>query len=243
VGVILALVICAPVSGGHLSPSVTIAAALFKGFPPLKAVRYVIAQILGSFVACFAVYFQWHDQIKAVTHALEAQGVLDQINFTPHGIAGCFALYAPVGSSLGYVFLNEFVCVSTLCACGSPSRFLLSCQTFILGLVIWACVDPTNFYVPISFLPGTVALGYAMVIWGFGPVGLAANTARDVGGRMMAVAIWGTRASGGAYAAIAALTNILTTSLSLVFYEAVFADSSRGTSIWSFNLPCESHKY
>ena len=31
--------------------------------------------------------------------------------FTPQGPAGIFALYAPAGSKLGQVFLNEFVCV------------------------------------------------------------------------------------------------------------------------------------
>lgn len=45
---------------------------------------------------------------------------------------------------------------------------------------------------------------------------------------MMAVAIWGSKASGGAYAAIAALTNILATLIALVVYEAIFTDSSRG---------------
>lgn len=59
---------------------------------------------------------------------------------------------------------------------------------------------------------------------------VAANTARDVGGRLAAIAIWGTRASGGRYAAIAALTNILATVLSYAFYEFVFKDSNRGTS-------------
>ena len=104
-------------SGAHLSPGITIAATIFKGFPPLKAVRYIIAQILGAFVACLVVYAQYHEQIKTLSGALEAEGVLDAINFTPQGIAGCFALYAPVGSSLGYVFFNEFICVSVFCFC------------------------------------------------------------------------------------------------------------------------------
>ena len=46
---------------------------------------------------------------------------------------------------------------------------------------------------------------------------------------MMAMAIWGTKASGGTYGAIAALTNILATGVALIVYEAIFADSSRGT--------------
>jgi hypothetical protein len=59
---------------------------------------------------------------------------------------------------------------------------------------------------------------------------VAANTARDVGGRLAAIAIWGTKANGGKYAAISALTNILATLLAYSFYEFVLKDSSRGTS-------------
>lgn len=59
---------------------------------------------------------------------------------------------------------------------------------------------------------------------------VAANTARDVGGRLAAIAIWGTKAGGGSYAAIAALTNILATMLAYSLYEFVLKDSSRGTS-------------
>ena len=57
---------------------------------------------------------------------------------------------------------------------------------------------------------------------------MAANTARDVGGRLAAIAIWGTRASGGKYAAIAALTNLLATVAAYAFYEFAFKDSNRG---------------
>ena len=59
---------------------------------------------------------------------------------------------------------------------------------------------------------------------------VAANTARDLGGRLAAIAIWGTKANGGSYAAIAALTNIPATVLAYSFYEFVLKDSSRGTS-------------
>lgn len=57
---------------------------------------------------------------------------------------------------------------------------------------------------------------------------VAANTARDVGGRLVAITIWGTRANGGRYAAIAALTNIVATVAAYALYEFVFKDSSRG---------------
>lgn len=43
------------------------------------------------------------------------------------------------------------------------------------------------------------------------------------------MAIWGTPAAGGSYAAIAALTNIPATILAASFHEFILADSSRGT--------------
>ena len=56
---------------------------------------------------------------------------------------------------------------------------------------------------------------------------VATNAARDVGARLMALTIWGLPASGGSYAAIAALTNIPATLLAVAFYEFILADSSR----------------
>ncbi len=61
---------------------------------------------------------------------------------------------------------------------------------------------------------------------------VAANSARDVGARLMALTIWGTRAGGGPYAALAALTNIPATILGALFYEFILMDSSRG-KLWS----------
>jgi hypothetical protein len=57
---------------------------------------------------------------------------------------------------------------------------------------------------------------------------VAANTGRDLGGRMVAIAVWGTRACGDSrYAAIAALTNIPATLLAVTVYETFLADSAR----------------
>lgn len=65
------------------------------------------------------------------------------------------------------------------------------------------------------------------MIWGYAPVGLSANAARDVGGRLVALAVWGPKAAGGAYSAIAALANIPATLAAAFFYEFFFADSAR----------------
>jgi len=209
IGILLALITCAPTSGGHFNPAVTITLTLFRGFPVRKAVRYIIFQLLGAYIAALLIYAQWHRTIKETEALLIAKGTWDAVNFTPQGLAGIFALYAPAGGNLSQILLNEFVC------------------DFAIGLTIWACMDPTNFLIPPSAGPWIVPLSYTMCIWGFAPVGLSTNAARDLGTRFAVMTIWGKQAAGGTYAAIAALTNIPATICAVLFYEFILTDSSR----------------
>ncbi|KAI9512105.1 aquaporin-like protein [Russula earlei] len=209
VGIVVALVVCTATSGGHFSPAVTIVHVIFNGFPPAKAIRYIIAQIFGGFLACLFVYWQWNTLIKDAEAALIKAGEYDTVNFSSLGPAGILALYVNPAAPLGLVFLNEFM------------------ADFFIGIVIAAVLDPTNFFAPPAAAPWIVGLTYGTAIWGFSANGLAANTARDVGGRLAAIAIWGTKASGGRYAAIAALTNIPATVAAYAFYELVLKDSNR----------------
>ncbi|KAK7435199.1 hypothetical protein VKT23_019769 [Stygiomarasmius scandens] len=206
-GIIFAVTLAAPVSGGHLNPGITIAFCLTKGFSPVKAIR----QILGGYIACLLIYVQYHDLIKSAEGALElaGPGTLDSVLFTPQGPAGAFGLYAPPGSNLGRIFLNEFVC------------------DVMIALVIWCCLDPTNLLVPPFAGPCVIGLVYAVAVWGFSVPGLATNTARDVGGRLAVLTIWGTKAGGGKYAALAALTNIPATLTAVTLYELFLGDSAR----------------
>ncbi|KAF8501655.1 aquaporin-like protein [Russula emetica] len=211
-GVVVALVVCTATSGGHFTPSVTVIHALFNGCPPAKAARLVKAKwrFLGAFIASWFVYWQWHTLIEDAEAALISAGVYDAENFSSSGVAGIFAFYANPKAPLAEVFLNEFV------------------SNFFIGTVIAACLDPTNLFSSPVAVPWIVGMTFGTTVWGFAMNGLASNTARDVGGRLVAISIWGTRASGGRYAAIAALTNIPATVAAYAFYEFTFKDSSRG---------------
>ncbi|KZS88134.1 aquaporin-like protein [Sistotremastrum niveocremeum HHB9708] len=209
IGIALAIIICSPTSGGHFNPCVTIAQAIFRGFPWSKVPRYILAQILGSFVAALCIYLQYRDLILELEAGLIAKGTYDQINFTPNGLAGIFALYQTPGRSLGYILVNEFII------------------DVMLAIVIWAIQDPTAFLCPPAMAPWVVAFAYAAAIWGYAPGDMSANSARDVGTRLMALCIWGKPAAGGAYAAIAALTNIPATMIGALIYEFILTDSAR----------------
>ncbi|KAJ8515657.1 hypothetical protein ONZ45_g6959 [Pleurotus djamor] len=208
-GILLAIGICSGTSGGHFNPCVSIAQVVYRGFPPWKAARYIVSQILGGYLACLLAYAQWRTLIIQAEEALAAAGALEGIQFTPLGTGGILALYATPGAPLGIVWVNEFV------------------TDFVLGLAIWACIDPTNVLIPPQAAPLTISFAYAAAIWSYSSPGLAANAARDVGGRLAALTIYGRKASGGSYAAIAALTSIPAMLLAVFVYETMLSDSDR----------------
>ncbi|KAJ7633598.1 aquaporin-like protein [Mycena polygramma] len=210
-GILLAITVCSATSGGHFNPAVTVSQLVFHRFPPLKGLRYIAAQILGGYIACGLVYVQYKTLILDAELALQTAGpaVYEATFYTPNGPGGIFALSLLPGSNLGRAFVNEFV------------------VDFVLGTVIFAALDPTNTLIPPSLGPILISLAYAVAIWSFSANGLAANAARDVGGRLVALSVWGLPAGGGAYAALAALTNIPATLLSCVVYELMLSDSDR----------------
>ncbi|KAJ6529688.1 aquaporin-like protein [Mycena capillaripes] len=210
-GILLAITVCSATSGGHFNPAITITQLVFHRFPPLKGLRYIIAQLLGGYIACLLVYVQYKTLIidAELTLAAAAPGVFEATFYTPNGPGGIFALSLPAGSNLGRAWVNEFV------------------VDFILGTVIFACLDPTNTLIPPAVGPMIISLAYAVAIWSFSANGLAANAARDLGGRFTALTVWGMPAAGGSYAAIAALTNIPATLLAHVVYELMLTDSDR----------------
>lgn len=83
--------------------------------------RYIIAQILGAYIGCALIYAQYKVLIVECEGALKLAGKYDALQFTPSGLAGIFALYALPGSSLGRIFLNEFVTVSPSKCCPNQS--------------------------------------------------------------------------------------------------------------------------
>ena len=106
-GIVVALVVAAHASGGHFNPAVTVSFAIFRGFPWRKVPYFIVAQVFGAYCASMIVYGSWRPAILAVEAGLYEVGK-ESVIFTQRGTAGIFALYAPVDSPLGWVFLNEF---------------------------------------------------------------------------------------------------------------------------------------
>ncbi|KAI6714880.1 hypothetical protein JHW43_002534 [Diplocarpon mali] len=204
VGIAFAIIVCGPTSGGHFNPAITICFALWQGFPWSKVPRYILAQILGSFLAGLLLVGQYWSEISALAVKFRAEGMSPNSLGGPGSILCSFP--ATTQTNYGGLFFIEFFVDS------------------FIGLIIWAVLDPANPFVTPASAPFVIGLAYANMVWGFANVTISTNLARDLGTRMVAAIFWGRDAFGD-YAAIAILVNVPATIFATLVYETILRDS------------------
>jgi len=206
-GIAFAIITCAPVSGGHFNPAITICFAIWQGFPWRKVPHYIFSQILGAFIAGLVLMGCYWPEIKALRDA----------NLAAHGTA---------------VFNGG--AASILCVFPNPNQtnqgFLFFQEFFVdafIGIIIWTCLDPSNPFVTPATVPFTIGLAYAAMIWGFAANTISTNLARDIGTRFVAAIFFGREAftSDNGYSWISILVNIPATIFATTFYEIFIRDS------------------
>lgn len=203
-GIAFAIIIFAPVSGGHFNPAVTICLAIWLGFPWKKVPHYLFAQIFGSFMAGLMLVGQYHPQMTALAAELTAKGISPNSLGGPGSILCAFP--AVTETNLGYLFFLEFFVDS------------------FIGIVIWAALDPSNPFLVPTAVPFVIGLAYANMIWGFANATLSTNLARDLGTRMVAAIFFGKDAF-NRYSPIAIFANIPATIFATCIYECFIRDS------------------
>jgi MIP family channel proteins len=169
-GVVMGCYVSAGVSGAHLNPAVTLAAAVHRGFPWRKVGPYVVGQFAGAFVAAAVVYLTYREGLTAF------DGGVRQV-LGPQGTAGIFATYPqPYLTTFPGGFIDQVV------------------GTAILIGVIFGITDTRNAPAPAGLAPVIVGLLVVGIGMAFGVnCGYAINPARDLGPRMFtALAGWGT---------------------------------------------------
>ncbi|RMZ82361.1 hypothetical protein DV737_g2103, partial [Chaetothyriales sp. CBS 132003] len=206
-GIAFAIITCAPVSGGHFNPAITLCFAIWQGFPWKKVLPYLFSQIFGAFLAGLMLIGCYWPEIQA------AKAVNIAAHGTVHFNGGVASILCPYPNSgqtnLGYLFFQEFFTVS------------------FISVVIWACLDPANPFVNPASVPFTIGLAYGAIIWGFGANTISTNLARDLGTRIVAAIFFGREAFSvdHGYSWISILVNVPATIFAAVFYEVVIRDS------------------
>jgi|SwirhisoilCB3_FD_contig_81_491020_length_1037_multi_8_in_0_out_0_1 glycerol uptake facilitator protein len=164
--VCLAVYVAGGISGAHLNPAVTVALAAKRGFAWTKVPGYIVAQVLGAFVAAVVVYFVYQaaiDSYETVNHVTRG---------TPDSVAtySIFATFpAPYFHNVWGPLLDQIV------------------GTALLVGVILAIVDELGTPVRANMAPYIVGVLVGAIGLSFGAnAGYAINPARDFGPRVFA---------------------------------------------------------
>jgi glycerol uptake facilitator-like aquaporin len=204
IGIAFAIITCAPVSGGHFNPAITLCFAIWQGFPWRKVPHYIFSQIFGAFIAGLLLMGCYWPEIQAAK-ALDLK-TYGTTAFNG-GVASILCTFPNSDqTNQGYIFFQEFFVDS------------------FIGIVIWACLDPANpFVTPVS-VPFTIGIAYAAMVWGFAGNSISTNLARDLGTRMVAAIFFGSDAF-PTYSWISILVNIPATIFATSYYELLMRDS------------------
>ncbi|KAK5055117.1 hypothetical protein LTR84_012865 [Exophiala bonariae] len=181
-------------SGGHLNPAITIMLFIYRGFPRGKVPSFIVAHILGAFIATM------------ITFALFRRGLLELALIEPHEESWLYfeGRHRP-NSRLGEmpparVVLSHFITYPRANWVNFPVAF---CTEFlaatILGVIILALLDDTNTSPGANLTAFIAALVVTVLGMAFGyNTGLALNPARDLGPRLALACLgYGTDSSLG----------------------------------------------
>lgn len=193
VAIMLAIHSVGSISGAHINPAITLAMYCWNEFPRERVLAYILAQVLGAFVAAACLFAMFSPALRSVE---QRKGVVrgqpgSEITATcygeffpaPGGLASGDAPYsaeehAQLKKSVthGTAFLAEVI------------------GTAILALMVFALTDDKNRLAPLHNTAGIfIGLTVSVLISVIAPLTQACfNPARDFGPRLFsALAGWG----------------------------------------------------
>lgn len=177
-GISIALYMTASISGAHINPAVTLSLAMYRGFPWVKVLPYIVAQTAGTFTAAAVVYGLYRDAFLSYE---AAHGIV-------RGSAESQSL-AAIFSTFPAPYLNLF----------SAALVEIVITAFLVA-AIFSFIDENNSFAPSKALfPLAVGIVVAVIGGSFGTLtGFAMNPARDFGPKLFtALAGWGNVALPG----------------------------------------------
>ncbi|RRO16981.1 aquaporin family protein [Saccharopolyspora rhizosphaerae] len=177
--VVFGVYVAGGVSGAHINPAVTLAFAVRRAFPWVKVVPYMLAQLVGAFVAAALVYSVYSWAIDAFN---AKAGVARDQSLDTFAIFATFPAEYFAGSWWGPL-LDQIV------------------GTAVLVLLIFALIDNRNSAPAANLGPFMIGMVVTVIGLTFGTnAGYAINPARDFGPRLWTFFTgWGDIALPGTY--------------------------------------------
>jgi glycerol uptake facilitator protein len=167
IAVMLGVYVAGTLSGAHLNPAVTLAFAATRKFPWNKVAPYIIAQVLGAFVAALILWMVYH-------------GAFDAFEKIQHVSRGSNTPMGTTEAAVFYTFKKPFVGMFGAFADQVVGTALL------VGL-IFAVIDVRNSPPQGNLAPYIIGFIVVGIGLSFGyNAGYAINPARDFGPRLLA---------------------------------------------------------
>jgi glycerol uptake facilitator protein len=154
-GVVMGVYVAGGVSGAHLNPAVSVGLALRRGFPWAKVGPYILAQVLGAFIAALLIrwnFYEWFNQVDpGKTYATQ----------------GVFSTGPGPGMSVLAGLRSEII------------------GTAMLLMLILAITDARNTAPGANLAPWIIGIAVVVIGMSLGATsGYAINPARDFGPRL-----------------------------------------------------------
>jgi glycerol uptake facilitator protein len=184
VGIALAIYATGAVSGTHINPAITVAMAVWRGFPKAKIAPYLLAQVAGAMAGSFILYGLYHGLISHMEAATAMRGMPGSEN-----TAMVFGEYFP---NPGIKMPPGTVSLVT-------AMFGEAVGTAFLACFVFALTEPRNSQAPRFMVPLFIGLTVAVIISIVAPLTQAGlNPARDFGPRLVSYLLgWGSIAIPG----------------------------------------------
>ncbi|KAJ7597860.1 aquaporin-like protein [Mycena floridula] len=159
IGIAMGAWISGDISGGHINPAVTLAMAIWRGFPWKKVPIYIIAQILGGVVGAAIIYANYFHAIDIVEGGAGIRTLKT---------AGLFATYPLDYMTDVSSFFSEFLGTAVL-------------LIMLLALTDKRASPPPNGLLPLALFILFIGIGASLGM----ETGFALNAARDLGPRLL----------------------------------------------------------
>jgi len=189
IGVALAIYATGAVSGAHINPAITVALAVWRGFPKRRIAPYIIAQVAGAFCGSLLLYGLFHGLLTyfEVSHHLVRGGPGSELS------AMVFGEYFPNPAMVGTT-AEAYAQVSVFTAVLAEAI-----GTAFLAVFVFALTSPRNPGGPRVGVPLFIGLALAVIIMIVAPLTQAGlNPARDFGPRLLSYLLgWGAVAIPG----------------------------------------------